>query len=400
MKKAFFWILLITLLAALAACSPTPTPAPTLESTATSAPTDTPEPSATAAPSATSTETVTPTPAYPLEGYGPSNFPAAINPLTGLKVEDPSLLDRRPILIKVENLPRRHRPQSGVSLADIVYEYYTEQGSTRFSVLFYGQDAEKVTPIRSARFLDINLIRMYKSIFVFGSAYETIYARLVNSDFSNRLILEGPGACPAVCRVNTEGDSTIVADTHALQDYLVTRNVDNSRQNLDGMLFKLEPPDGGGPASQVFTRFSGAIYNRWDYDAASGKYLRFSDAADDINNNNPKYEQLTDALTKKPIAVENVVVLYVRHTDVDLRPEVEVLDVSLLGSGPAYVARDGKVYEVKWSRMAEDQVVTLINEDGSPFPYKPGQTWVEVFALNSTAKQEGDAWRFAFGADW
>ena len=33
------------------------------------------------------------------------------------------ILNRRPILIKVENLPRKDRPQYGLSLADIVYEY-------------------------------------------------------------------------------------------------------------------------------------------------------------------------------------------------------------------------------------------------------------------------------------
>ncbi len=32
----------------------------------------------------------------------------------------------------------------------------------------------------------------------------------------------------------------------------------------------------------AFREVSGGIYNRWDYDAATGKYLRFEDAADDV----------------------------------------------------------------------------------------------------------------------
>jgi hypothetical protein len=67
------------------------------------------------------------------------------------------MLNRRPIVIKVENIPRQDRPQWGLTLADIVFEYYTEQGGTRFAAVYYGQEAEKVGPIRSARFFDFNV---------------------------------------------------------------------------------------------------------------------------------------------------------------------------------------------------------------------------------------------------
>ncbi|MBE0670268.1 MAG: DUF3048 domain-containing protein, partial [Anaerolineales bacterium] len=46
------------------------------------------------------------------------------NPLTGLPVADPSLLLRRPLAIKIGNSPDYVRPQSGLTLADVVYEYY------------------------------------------------------------------------------------------------------------------------------------------------------------------------------------------------------------------------------------------------------------------------------------
>ncbi len=403
MKKAIFLILLLSVATSLTACSllPTPVPTATTAPSATTGPTDTPAPpTATVEPTATETPTATPTPLYPPEGYGPSDFPYEINPLTGLKPANPDILNRRPILIKVENLPRKDRPQYGLSLADIVYEYYTELGTTRFAALYYGQDAEQVMPIRSARFLDMNLIRMYKAVFIFGSAYYVLYDRLFSSDFANRLLIEYPDGCPAVCRFDPGGKNFLAADTAALQDYIARRGIDNSRQNLDGMFFKLESPEGGQPAEQVFTRFSGAIYNRWDYDPVSGRYLRFSDIENDTTGTNPQYAQLTDELTKQPIAADNLLVIFVRHSIADSRASVEVLDVTMLGTGPAYLVRDGKIYQLQWSRMAEDQVLTLVDENGNAFPFKPGQTWIEVFALNSTVTQEGSAWRFQFARDW
>ena len=61
--------------------------------------------------SATPDISPTPEPPYPPEGYGPTDFPDNIDPLTGLSVADPALLDRRPIIIKVSNLPRNNRPR-------------------------------------------------------------------------------------------------------------------------------------------------------------------------------------------------------------------------------------------------------------------------------------------------
>ena len=169
------------------ACGAAPTPAPTATSTSTEIPTIT----STATPLPTATSTSVPTLVYPQEGYGPANFPADVDPLTGLQVADPALLDRRPMLIKVQNLPRNSRPQWGLSLADIVFEYYTEEGTTRFAALFYGSDAQMVGPIRSARFIDGYIVRGYKAVFAFGSAYVAEMNRFLNSEYANRLVVEG-----------------------------------------------------------------------------------------------------------------------------------------------------------------------------------------------------------------
>ncbi|HMN61059.1 MAG TPA: DUF3048 domain-containing protein, partial [Anaerolinea sp.] len=221
-----------------AAPTPTPSQAPTRAPTATLIPSATLAPSATPLPSATPVPTLN----YPAAGMGPTGFPTEVDPLTGLKVTDLTLLDRRPIVIKVENLPREHRPQFGLSRADLVYEYYTEQGSTRFAAVYYGQDAERVGPIRSGRFFDVNVVQMYRGIFIFGSAYSAVWNRFVNSDFADRLVLENEFSCPALCRFEPNGRDLLVANTAELGKYVKTRAIDNSRQALDGMFFQQQAP--------------------------------------------------------------------------------------------------------------------------------------------------------------
>jgi hypothetical protein len=397
MKKS---ILLLMLALVLASCSPAAVPTPvssiaagTVFPTVTPLPTlpilstDTPTPTETLAP------TLTSTPGYPLEGYGPGAFPAGVDPLTGLKVLELNLI-RRPLIIKVENLPQNHRPQYGLSQADLVFEYYTEEGSTRFAAVFFGQDAEKVAPIRSARYFDINLVQMYKANFVFGGAYDRLYRRLFNTDFSDRLIVEGAGSCPALCRFDPNGSNLLMANTAGMADYLKNRSMDNTPRDLEGMLFQAQVPANGQPVQQVFTRFSGAIYNRWDYDAASGRYLRFSDAQDDISRKNEVYSQLFDKGNGQPIGAENLVIILAPYFQADPAVQTEVMDVKLTESGPAYLFRDGQVYPLKWQRAKIDSILTLVNEDGTPFPFKPGNTWFEVMGSSTKIETQDTDYHF------
>ncbi len=399
-KAAF----LLLLTATLAACNSglfaqEPTAAPVIP-TATALQPEPATPTATLTPTEVP-PTPTPTPSYPQTGYGPTNFPANVDPLTGLELDDPTILNRRPVMVKVQNLPRADRPHWGVSKADIVYEYYTEYGTTRFAAIYYGQDAEQVAPIRSARHFDMNMIRGYKAMFIFGSAYEGVYNRLINSEFANRLMLEGTNTKDVISRYDPTGKNYEMADTSKVNAYAEKMGINNEKQNLDGMFFQMQPPAGGSTATEVYVRFSGAVYNRWDYDTNSGKYLRFSDAADALGGTPETYEQLVDRATNEPIASDTVVMILVRHNEIDPRPNVEVLDASLLGTGQAYVLRDGKLYEATWSRPDENSVLTLLNADGSAFPFKPGQTWFEILAYNSTLADEGDGtFRFTFVSDW
>ena len=382
MKKLLFVFATLSIL--LSACGSfpaisTPTPSGTPLASATS-----PSPTATPLPE----PSLTPLP--PAIIYGPSNFPSNVNPLTGLPVADPALLDRRPLLVKVSNLPRNVRPQWGLSLADIVFEYYTEEGATRFAALFYGNNADMVGPIRSGRFMDVHLIRGYKAVFAFGSAYEKVIDRLYSSEFADRLVLEGGPDTP-LKRYDPNGVNDLVVNTADLSAYITAQGVENGRQNLDGMSFDPAAPAAGQPGTQLFVRYSGVIYNRWDYDSVSGKYLRSADNADDYDNNNEQYVQSTDLLTGKPIAFDNVVVLFVITDHYIVSPEV--VDIQFVGTGTAYAFRDGQVTQVTWKRDPTS-VVSLTNADGTPFPFKPGTTFFEVMGAGSQVQQTGQSWRF------
>jgi len=396
MRRFLILALLAFLVAACGTVVPitaSPIPAPTNTATATFTVTATVTPTVTQTP----TPTITPTPTrdYPSAGYGPSDFPANINPLTGLKVENPALLERRPMIIKVANLPRNYRPQWGLSLADHVIEYYIEEGTTRFAAVFLGQDASMVGPIRSGRFFDNHLVMMYQANFAFGSADSRVLNLLYNQGYANRLVIES--ACPPMCRYEPNGVNYLMANTTDLTTFINNRRLreGNGRQNLDGFAFNYDAPVEGAEAGRVFVRYSAAIYNRWDYDPETGKYYRYSDTQNDLEQGrNEVYEQLTDRLTGDPISADNVVILHVSHRYFSRRPEI--IDIVMSGPDKAYLFRDGQVFELKWYRNALDKLFILVGPDDKPFPLKPGNTWFEMVGTSSTLTSDGSDWRFKF----
>jgi hypothetical protein len=65
-----------------------------------------------------------------------------VNPLTGLPVTEPSLLNLPAILISIPNFPVNARPQAGLSFAPWTYEIYIGYGESRFLTAFYGEEPQ------------------------------------------------------------------------------------------------------------------------------------------------------------------------------------------------------------------------------------------------------------------
>jgi hypothetical protein len=110
-------------------------------STATQSSNSTPATVPATQPVPTSTPALSPTPQpWPSPvTYGPNDFPAGFNPLTGQRVSDPARLEYPAILLSMSHFPPAARPQAGFSFMPFVYEYYITEGSTRHVGVVYGE---------------------------------------------------------------------------------------------------------------------------------------------------------------------------------------------------------------------------------------------------------------------
>lgn len=327
-----------------------------------------------------------------------ATVPPVINPLTGLPQTDPSLLERRPMAVKVANYPRYVRPQSGLTLADQVFEYYIEGELTRFIAVFYGNDSEWVGPVRSGRFFDEHIARMYQSYLVFKFADKRVLDYFKTTDIAQFLVVPTEGSCPPY-RLMSSRDIEAYNNNYfntVLWGECVTKNdLPHDKPYLRGNFSSEVPQLGGVEGVRMFTYYSNYSYNEWEYMPEAGEYLRFQETGDTLNGREEKYAPLLDNVTGLQIHAANVVVLFAYHEFANpYQEDDEVYHIDLTGSGEAYVFRDGIGYPAKWNRLAKDQPLLLTTPAGIPIPLHPGITFYEVIGSNSYASQGDGEWFF------
>jgi hypothetical protein len=378
--------------------TPTKTPRPLdtelpLVPTSTSTPLPTATPTRVAQLEPTDTRTPTPTP-EPTESLEPTITPwptlgPDICPLTGLPVSDPALLQRRPLAIKVQNAAAS-RPQSGLPQADIVYEHLTEAAITRYTAIYLCQEVDKVGSVRSARFIDLEIPAMYKSLLAFSGTSPGLYPKFLNADFYDREFVQNWG-------LNAEGfyrdrelykqgraiEHTLFVDPNKIWETADRLGI-NEPQDLQGMNFASEVPEGGEPATHIHIPFpSRDMVVDYQYDPDLGAYRRWIEGEPDV-----------DAETEEQLSVTNVVVVYANHVDTDIyedfpRTNHPSVQIQLWGTGPMVLFRDGQAFEGLWARPARDDMLVFRDPTGQvPMPLKPGNTWIELVPL------EGHRWTF------
>jgi len=347
-------------------------------------------------------ESLSATPTSMAASFPILNLSPDINPLTGLPPANPALLERRPMAIKVTNYPRYVRPQAGLTLADQVFEYYIEDRLTRFIAVMYGSDSAWVGPVRSGRYFDEHVARMFSAFLVFKYADPREYTHLEQSVIADYLVVPSNGACPPFRISHHDRDTynNIFFNTILFKDCIAKREgVDNARQPIRNGFFSELIPNSDYAVRRIYTKYSNDDYHYWDYDPDKLKYFRWQETVSvkPSEGVTEAYAPLMDEVTGWQVDAQNIVILFVEHTFANqFDAEDEVYQINLTGSGRAYVFRDGIAVPAVWQRPDMDQPLFLVTPEGSPIFLRPGRTFYEVIGVSSTYYQDEAGWYFAF----
>ncbi|MEO5900859.1 MAG: DUF3048 domain-containing protein [Ilumatobacteraceae bacterium] len=292
----------------------------------------------------------------------PTTAPSVpVMPLTGLPITDPAVAGRQAIVVKIDNHPDA-RPQSGLGVADLVYEENVEE-LTRFAAVFQTVVPDPVGPVRSGRTQDVLLLgSLDKPMFAWSGGNAAVTTAIDASDFF-------------VVRVDAQ---TFAKDagTYRAKD----RRSPHNLYAMGSGLLTVSPPASTPPPQQFQYLAPGAtspgavssgvsvamdgVAVKWMYDQTSNAYLRFEDARPHLDRE------------AGPINATNVIILTVDYqpSPADGRsPEAQTI-----GSGAVAVYTGGRVVTGTWTRPDRLQTFTLADDAGNPILLTPGRTWVEL----------------------
>ena len=338
---------------------------------------------------ATQNPSATPEPSPTPSGFGPEDFPEGVNPLTGLEVDDPTRMERRPVLLKVSNYPAYLRPHSGLSYADMVFSYFIGVGMTRYLALYYGQDVAHVGPMRSGRLIDPQIVNLYGGFLGMVGADKTVWAEIAQA-LPGRFLTEMPVNCPALC---SDGYGNAFGNTAAFTERVRELGLDDQRPDLSGMVFDTRVPENGVKAESLWLYIS--YYNQvgWDYEPNVGVYLRSQEETQ--SDGTVALKPMTDQLTGEQLAFHNVVILFAWHKTI--KPELIDIEIQSVEEGRALLFRDGRIFEMTYTAVSPFTPLRFYDLNGAPIAFRPGNTWVEIVGLGTTvAEIESGRWKLRF----
>lgn len=328
--------------------------------------TTTPESTTTTAPVTTTTAaTTTSTRQTPTttEVTGPTS------PINGMVVTDPETLDRRALVVKIDNHPNA-RPQSGLADADAVIELMVE-GTTRLAAVFHTGDSEAVGPIRSMRPTDGQLARLFEAPLVASGGQDWVVSLVRNTGTKIVGEVGGPQTFRSRSRSaphNLYGNTIAVRDLSDRRDY--------PDEPPDALWEFGDLPDDAEQATTISLPFTTGLLVEWEWDGE--RYTKTTNGA-------PHNWILASGDTEQMWA-ETIVVLEMRtYTQSPPPGGGPAKAVESVGSGEAYVFADGKILAGRWEREELDDTFTLTTGD-TTLQVPAGKLWIGFFDSDRTPR--------------
>ncbi len=322
-----------------------------------------------------------PTVPLPPDAIGPFDFAPGVNPLTGLEVDDPAVLQRLPLAAKISNAPALVRPQAGISAADLVFEHYVEGHLTRFTAVFWTHTPPRLGSIRSARLIDLEIPAMYGSLLVYSGASDPIRRRIAALPFAARAYEGVTVGEPLYYRdPDLDPPHNLFAVPSKVWERAHEDGFDKAPA-LGGMAFRAAPPaEADTEPAERLTIDYGVDEVTWIYNAETGRYAR------EVNG-----EPHLDANTEEQVSAANVVLVYAHHQEDLSIVESEwqgqksfSIEIQIWTLGPAVVLRDGRAQRGFWNRWREDDMLSFWADEAATTRMflKPGNTWFQVVPLD------------------
>ena len=278
-----------------------------------------------------------------------------------------------PALVQIENLPAV-RPQTGLQPADLVFEYLTEGGITRFTAVYFNPSGSgRIEPVRSARPISIVLVKAYGGVLFFSGASGHVLSQIQQENL------------PALSE-GSEGGRYFSRDPGRQPPHNLTTSFEQLRQGVVTFnLHRAYPLREGRPtgAGDAVTRFS--------FQQTPSHHVVYTYTPETGYTYTAETGPMADAATGQPLRCVTVVLVRVAHhdagvSDVNGAPAVAF---DLQGTGPADIYTGGQHYRATWDLTRPREPLTFRDRDGKPILLPHGLTWIHLVDPDLTVRAAG-----------
>jgi hypothetical protein len=302
--------------------------------------------------------------------------PQPVSPLTGLPVDDPALLSRVALVVKIDNVDSLSRPQVGINQADVLYEEKIEGPVTRFAAVYQSQGANPIGPVRSGRSTDIAIVTpLHRPLYAFSGANAVTVQQLraaplvdIGYDVQSGAYYRQSGRrAPDNLFSNTDDLwSFAPADAQPPPALFTYRDEGEALPPTAARVGTLDFSFGSGPGSAPV---------QWIWDPGAGAWFRWQNGTPHVDESGVQ------------VSRPNVVVQFVDYVDTGLVDTAgsPVPEAQLVGEGDTWIFREGHVITGRWSRPTVDDLTTWTDGEGQPIELTPGQTWIALVPNGAAA---------------
>ncbi|MEK7537831.1 MAG: DUF3048 domain-containing protein [Patescibacteria group bacterium] len=272
-----------------------------------------------------------------------------------------------PIAVMIDNYPAA-RPQAGLQSASIVYETLAEGGIPRFMAIFAQRKMAEVGPVRSTRPYFVKEAAEINAAMAHAGGSPDGLNLLKNLRMQSIWAIKGAFAKffyrahgGGVHGLYTSGTKLTTALKQAKTDRL--KALYRPWKFVDQAQTKQRP---NGKHGATINLGAGRSYDvEYRYDKKSDSYLRFTG-----------YRPQIDRLTKRQIAVKNVIIMNTAKEKVLDRKGR--LDIKVTGRDTGYLLKDGKVIPIIWTKKSNRARTIFTTRNGKEVQLNRGNTWITI----------------------
>ena len=274
-------------------------------------------------------------------------------------------IDGSVLAVKIDDTNAAH-PQIGVEDAEIVYIEQVEAGLTRLAAIYSTVIPQRIGPVRSARISDIDILNQFGRVaFAYSGAQRKLLPVIAAAN------LEDLGAQRQSPTIYTTDPARRSPFAMVLRADLLMQKIKDNNLPVDvaksvGFVFG-DLPKGGKPVQQVMMNWPSATYSAQWSENESRWHL----------SHNGKLNLAESGIVLGPttLVIQMVKISPSEYGDKfgGITPLSETV-----GTGKAYVLRNGEVFSATWNRPFPDSGTTFSLADGSTMNFAAGQIWVAL----------------------